>query len=126
MLSSAETARDAVMRTLVAMERLCLDADAAFVERRWADVAASIQTQAQLTEALRRLFADAPEAGPGNDAKVAQRIRGIMAFRDDQLRRMRAYNDEIRVRLDALGKLKALSRTVGRADRGGQLLDGQY
>ena len=126
MPSSAEPARDAVVRAIIALERSCLDAESAFVERRWADVEAAFDRQTALTGDLGKLFAAAPEASPANDAKVARRVRGILAYRDDQLRRMRAYRDDVGTRLRSIGKVNALSRTLGRRAARGHLLDGQY
>jgi hypothetical protein len=124
--SSAEAARDAVVRAIIALERSCLEAESAFVARRWPDVAAAFGRQTALTDDLRRLFAAAPETAPPNDAKVARRVRGILAYRDDQLRRMQDYRDGVAVRLRSIGKVNALSRTIGRRAAAGRLLDGQF
>jgi hypothetical protein len=124
--SSAEAARDAVVRAIIALERSCLDAESAFVERRWSDVEAAFGRQTALTGDLGHLFAAAPETAPANDAKVARRVHGILAYRDDQLRRMRAYHDDVAGRLRSIAKVKALSRSIGRRAAGGRLLDGQY
>jgi hypothetical protein len=118
--------RDEIVRAIIALERSCLEAESAFVERRWADVEAAFNRQTTLTAELDRLFGGAPEAAPSNDAKVAKRIRGILAYRDDQLRRMRAYRDDVALRLRSIGKVNALSRSIGRRVAGGRLVDGQY
>ena len=125
MPSSADPARDAAVAVLVAIERSCLDAEAAFVERRWPDVATSLQRQETLTGELRELFAHAPHVAPDRDDKIAQRVRGILAYRDDQLRRMTAYNAEIERRLDSIGKVRKFSRTIGSGARP-TFFDGQY
>jgi hypothetical protein len=125
-LSSAEAARDAVVRAIIALERSCLDAESAFVERRWPDVEAAFGRQSALTADLSRLFAAAPETAPANDAKVARRVSGILAYRDDQLRRMRAYRDDVTTRLRSIGKVNALSRTLGRRAARSHVLDGQF
>ena len=126
MHSSAETARDQVARTIVALERSCLDAESALVERRWPDIDAAFKSQAALTDELTQLFAAAPETAPASDAKVAQRVRGILAYREDQLRRMRAYHDDVATRLHSIGKVNALSRSIGRGGPEARLLDLQY
>jgi hypothetical protein len=123
---SIEPARDAVVRAIIALERSCLEAESAFVGRRWRDVGAAFARQTALTDDLRRLFAAAPETAPANDAKVARRVRGILAYRDDQLRRMLAYRDSIGERLQSIRKVNALSRTIGRRRLAGRLLDGQF
>jgi hypothetical protein len=112
--SSAEAPRDAVVRAIIELERSCLDADAALVERRWDGVAAALARQGALSAELGRLFAAEPQTAPAHDARVAQRLRGVLTYREDQLARLQAYRDEMGRRLQAVGKLRALSRTVGR------------
>jgi hypothetical protein len=112
--SSAETPREAVVRTILELERACLDADAALVERRWADVRAAFALQSTLTGELGALFAANPELAPAQDEKVARRILGVLRYRDDQLRRLTAYRDEVGRRLRAIGSVRALSRSIGK------------
>lgn len=126
MPSSADRPLDEVARTIVALERSCLDADAALVERRWPDVDEAFRAQAALTAALARLFVGAPETSPQNDPKVAQRLRGVLAYREDQLRRLRAYHDEVGARLDAIGKMNAFARSFGKQRTSASLYDGKY
>jgi hypothetical protein len=124
--SRADAGRDGVARTIVALERSCLDADAAIVERRWDDVGAALRAQAALTEELAALFDAAPHAAPDNDAKVATRVRGILAYRDDQLRRLRAYHAEVGTRLNSIGRVNAFARSLGKSAHSARVLDGQY
>jgi hypothetical protein len=124
--SPADAAREDVARTIVAIERACLDADAAIVEHRWDDVGAAFRTQAALTQELAVLFAGAPGAAPEHDAKVAQRVRGVLAFRDDQLRRLRAYHAEVGTRLHSIGRVNAFARSLGKRMSSARVLDGQY
>jgi hypothetical protein len=125
MPSSAEGAREAAVALLVAIERSCLDLEAAFVERRWAEANASLVRQHALTAELGRLFARAPETAPERDDKIAQRVRGILTYRDDQLRRVTAYNDEVSRRLQSIGRVRRFSRSIG-SGAAARLLDGQY
>ena len=122
MPSPADAARDGVARTIVALERSCLDADAAIVERRWDDVGAALRAQAALTEELAALF----DAAPVDDAKVQQRVRGIIAYRDDQLRRLQGYHAEVGTRLQSIGRVNAFARSLGKRANAARLLDGQY
>lgn len=126
MSSPAETARDAVVRTIIALERSCIDADAALVERRWPELDAALRAQAALEVELRALFDAAPESAPAADAKVGQRIRGVLAYRNEQLRRLRAYHSDVALRLSSIGKVNALSRSLGKRVTGARLLDAQY
>ncbi|MEA2688833.1 MAG: hypothetical protein QOJ39_77 [Candidatus Eremiobacteraeota bacterium] len=126
MPSSADAALDAVVETIIALERSCLDADGALVERRWTDLDAAFSAQTALTERLARLFASTPHTAPASDAKVARRVRGILAYRDDQLRRLRAHRDEVGTRLSSIGKVNAFSRSFGKPAQAAHLLDGQF
>jgi hypothetical protein len=123
---SADRARDEVVRIIIALERSCLDTDAAIVERRWDDVGVAFRNQAALTGQLAARFDAAPHAAPGADAKVAQRVRGIVAYRDDQLRRLQGYRAEVGTRLDSIGRVNAFARTLGKRVNSARLLDGQY
>ena len=125
MPSSAETARDAVVASIIALERSCLVAESALAERRWHDVDAAFGEQTRLTAELARLFAAAPESAPANDAKVAQRVDGILAYRAGQLDRLQTYHAEIGGRLESIGKVRAFSRSIGKHDRSGSLYDTQ-
>ncbi len=126
MHSSAEPALDAVVRTIIALERSCLVAEAALVERRWPDLDAAFAAQAILTGELARLFDAAPHTAPPDDAKVAQRVRGILAYRADQLRRLQSFRAEVGTRLESIGKVNAFSRSIGRRANSASVLDGQY
>ena len=123
MSSSAETVHQEVVGTILALERACLEADAALTEHRWKDVRSAFATQEELTRSLGELFVRAPEASPNADQKVAQRIRGVLVYRDDQLRRLTAYRDEVARRLNAIGKLRELSRSIGKPPGTATFLD---
>ena len=123
---SDETARESVVRTILELERTCLEADAALGECRWSDVEASFRAQAELTGRLAALFERAPETAPANDLKVAARMNGILSYREDQLQRMASFRDEVGARLSAIGKVNAFSRSFGKRPGPAQLLDGQY
>ncbi|MDB5092901.1 MAG: hypothetical protein JWO85_1002 [Candidatus Eremiobacteraeota bacterium] len=126
MPSSAETAREAVIRILLALERSCLDAEAALGEQRWPDVEAALGAQAGLTGDLAAVFEAAPEFAPERDQKVAERVRGILSYREDQLHRLQAYNAEIGARLQSIGRMNNMSRSIGRRNPAGRVFDGQY
>ena len=123
MPSSADAARGEVVRTIIALEKRCLDADAALVEHRWGDVAAAFRSQSELTDRLAELFAGMPESAPANDHRVAERLHGVVAFREAQLRRLCAYRDEIGRRLSSIGKVRALSRSIGTATAQASFVD---
>jgi hypothetical protein len=126
MPSSAETAREAVVRILLALERSCLDVDAALVERRWPEVESALAAQAGLTDDLGALFEAAPELAPEREEKIAARVRGILSYRADQLHRLQAFNAEVGTSLQSIGRMNNMSRSLGRRDPAGKVLDGQY
>lgn len=111
---SADTKAE-IVEAILALERSCLEADTAFLERRWADVGVALGTQSALTDRLASLFEAAPELAPANEPRVRKRLLGVLAFRDDQLRRMRAYNEQVGERLRSIAKMRAYSRTIGTA-----------
>ncbi|HYZ15042.1 MAG TPA: hypothetical protein VE591_01525 [Candidatus Acidoferrum sp.] len=112
-MSSSGDPREVVVATILALERACLDADAALVERRWHDVTEALAVQRRLTAELGELFARTPQLSPAQDERVAKRLRGVLAFRDEQLRRLHALRDEIGRRLETIGRARAFSRSVG-------------
>lgn len=122
-MSADVAAHEAAAEVVIALERSCLEAEGALVERRWPDVERAFAVQAALTDALKRVFAAAPQTAPENDDKVARRMRGILAYRDDQLRRLRAYHAEIEERLRSIGKVRAFSRSIGKRERAGEMYD---
>jgi hypothetical protein len=126
MPSSAETAREAVVRVLLALERSCLDVDAALAERRWPEIESALAAQAGLTGDLGALFEAAPELTPERDEKIAARMHGILSYRDDQLHRLQAFNAEVGTNLQSIGRMNSMSRSIGREDSAGKVLDGQY
>jgi hypothetical protein len=124
--SSVDEARSAVAHAIVALERACLDADAALVDRRWSDVRAAFDAQVELTGELAQLFATTPAVSPANDAKVAARVNGVYAYREGQLERLSAYRDDVLERLSTINKMKAFARAVGRRIPRMGVVDGQY
>ena len=124
--SFADDPRERVVRVIIALERSCLGAEAAFVERRWPDVDAAFREQAALSDELRSLFEEFPETAGANDARVDQRLRGILRYRDEQLGRLIAYRDDVATRLSSIGKVNAFSRSLGKRAPGARLLDSTY
>ena len=51
---------------------------------------------------------------------------GILAYRDDQLRRLRAYHAEVGTRLNSIGRVNAFARSLGKSAHTARVLDGQY
>jgi hypothetical protein len=118
--------RAEIVETILALERSCLDADAALVERRWADFGTAMSAQSSLTDRLAALFDAAPRHAPDNDARVRKRLEGILAYRDDQLRRLRAYHEHVGERLRSIAKVRAFSRAVGAAPVPARILNVEH
>jgi hypothetical protein len=110
---SAETQAE-IVETILALERSCLSADAALVERRWDDMRTAVSEQSRLTARLAALFAEAPEWGRANP-RVQKRLTGVLAYREDQLRRLCAYRDDVAGRLRSASKMRAFRLGVGTA-----------
>ena len=128
MPSSAEdraAAQQAVVETIIALERSCLGADAAIVERRWNDLDTVFADQQALTDRLAVLFTAAPEAAPEQDARVMKRLRGVLTYRDDQLRRLRAYHEGVAERLRSIERMRRFSRSIGTHVVPARVLDAQ-
>lgn len=121
----ADAAQQAVVETIIALERSCLGADAAIVERRWDDLDAAFAEQQGLTDRLAALFAAAPETAPERDPRVMKRLRGVLAFRDDQLRRIRAYHEGVAERLRSIERMRRFSRSIGTQVVSARVLDQQ-
>ena len=124
-MSSSADARAEVVTTILALERACLDAEAALVERRAPGVDEALAAQSALTERLRALFARTPAVAPGSDPQIAARLRGVIAYRDDQLRRLQSYRDELGRRLESIGKVRAFARTLGTREPSATYFDTQ-
>ncbi|MGD0050819.1 MAG: hypothetical protein ABSD03_03225 [Vulcanimicrobiaceae bacterium] len=115
-----------MVRTILALERSCLDAESALVERRWRDVDVAFAAQRRLTEELAALFVATPESAPLADAKVAQRLRGVLAYREDQMRRLRAYHQNVGERLRSIGKVRQFARAIGKRLPISHVLNAKY
>jgi hypothetical protein len=126
MPSSADSSRAAVVATVLALERACLDAEAALIERRWRDVDRAFGEQRRLTGELAALFLAAPETAPSADAKVAQRLRGILGYREEQMRRLRAYRDDVAGRLQSIGKVRRFSKAIGKIRPVSHVVNAQF
>jgi hypothetical protein len=126
MPSSAEPARSVVVRTIIALERACLEAEEALVERRWRDVRKAFAAQRKLTDELTALFAAAPDVAPAADAKVAQRLRGVYAYRQEQMGRLESYRNSVGERLRTIGKMRELSRAVGKRPTTSHVVNDHY
>ena len=128
MPSSAEeqgAAQQAVVESIIALERSCLAADAAIVERRWSDLDVVFADQQALTDRLVAIFFAVPEVSPERDARVMTRLRGVLAYRDDQLRRLRAYHEGVTERLRSLERMRRFSRSIGTHVAPARVLDAQ-
>ena len=100
----ARASRDAI----VALERSCLDAEAALVERRWTDVDARVSSagRADRTSST-RLFAAAPETAPANDAQGrAARARDPRVSRRSAARGCARITPSVATRLRSIGKVQ--------------------
>ncbi|HTJ27767.1 MAG TPA: hypothetical protein VMA36_16545 [Candidatus Limnocylindria bacterium] len=118
--------RAEIVEAILAFERSCLAADAALVERRWPDFRAALASQRQLTGRLAELFAATPQFAPDGDPRVRQRLLGVFKYREDQLRRLRAYHEQVGTRLSTLAKMRAFRRSIGTAPVPARILNAHH
>jgi hypothetical protein len=114
-----------IVDAILAFERSCLEADAALVERRWSDFGAALGAQSALTDQLAALFEAIPEHAPANDPRVGKRLQGVFAYREDQLRRLQAYHEQVGERLRTIAKMRSFSRTIGSAPVAARILNAE-
>ncbi len=124
-MPSSADGRQRAVETILALERACVEAEAALVERRWDAFGAALRTQSALTATLHELFRALPEIAPRRDERVMKRLRGILAYRADQLDRLRAYHAHVGERLRAIGRVRAIGRTLGKPAVRARVLDTQ-
>ena len=108
MQPSADPARgalEAVAAEVNALERLCLDIDAAVTARDWARLDAAIAGSRKAMHAFENAMAIAiPYRDEAFDRAVFARLQQIYAYRHERLEAVQAYHDEIGDRLRQLSR----------------------
>ena len=72
MPSSADTAYDAIVAAVIALERSCLEADAALAERRWPDLESALRVLATWRGRRLALLGDMFELGVASQSEHAR------------------------------------------------------
>jgi hypothetical protein len=106
---------------IVALERECLTVDRAIAERKWPVCEASWRAQRLLTHELDISLSEntlTPEEG----AAVKRRLDRLTKYRDEQLKRLKAFNEKCAARLTNISRFRSFSKNVSR-ERSSSLLD---
>jgi hypothetical protein len=106
---------------IVALERECLKVDGAIAKRQWDVCEQSWRAQRLLTHELDIAMHEKP-LEPADDAKMKKRIARLTAYREGQLKRLKAFNEACATRLANMGKFKAFAKNVA-GERRSSLLD---
>ncbi len=124
--NAGREAIDAVAREINALSAMCEEIDAGLKAHDWARMDTAIADSRRITHALEEAMA---EAGPYRDdrfdAAVFQRLQEIYSFRDDRLRTLTQFHEELGERLRQLSRWKGYARSIGssEAPRGLSALD---
>jgi hypothetical protein len=106
---------------LVALERECLTVDGAITQRAWDACEASWRRQRRLTHELDISLREHPPT-PEESAAIKRRIDRLTAYRDGQIKRLKAFNEACAKRLTTIGRYRKFSKNVN-FERRSSLLD---
>jgi hypothetical protein len=113
-LADASAARDAVVREIVELERLCGELERSLVAGDWNAVGNVLRSSRRTTHAfLNAMEAAAPQRDAAFDRLVNRRMRRVFDVREDQLERLRAFNGDIGARLTTISRWKAYAGAMG-------------
>jgi hypothetical protein len=100
-----------IIETLAQFDASVAEADAALIARDWPQVDASLNTQHRLTHALANALEETRDARPqAFTDELNRRIRLISERRDDQLRRLMAFNHLVKQRLMVISRTREMRR----------------
>ena len=106
---------------IVALERECLKVDTAIAQRMWDVCEASWRAQRLLTHELDIAMREQPST-PEEYAAVKKRVGRLAAYREAQLKRLKAFNDACATRLSNMGRFRSFTKTIEK-ERRSSLLD---
>jgi len=112
-----------IIKTITDFEASVAEADAALAARDWPRIDALLARQHRLTHGLANLLEEtAAERPPSFTDEVFRRIKRIFDQRDDQLRRLVAFNHLVKERLVIVSRSRELYR-VTQGEKRPRLLD---
>jgi hypothetical protein len=100
---------------LAELEEQCAQAEVALRGRKWKELEQSFFDQRRIRQAIVNELA-AAECDVRTLPDVFERIQAIFTFREDQLRRLKAYQTEVSRRLQLTRKWKDAARSARHAN----------
>lgn len=102
---------------IVALERLCKVMESRLVARDWDGLTQAIADSRRLTHGMQNAMEDASVARDALfDEQVFTRLRRVYAIRDEQMARLRHYQESIGERLRTFAKWKNFARSISARD----------
>jgi hypothetical protein len=106
--------RAAVDREIAALEDQCAEIERALTAKDWDAFAAVMADARRVTHALENAMeAAAPARDAAYDASVYERARRVHAIRENQVARLRTYNEAVAEKLGQIAQLKRFAKNVG-------------
>ncbi len=106
--------RLAVERELAALEEECARTERALGSNDWEAFAAVMADARRVTHALQNAMDDAaPVRDEAFDAAIFDRARRIYAIRENQVARLKTYNEQVGEKLAQIAKLRRFAKNVG-------------
>ncbi len=111
-MPSADPRAAEIIKVVADFEASVDGAEVALVARDWVSVEAALSDQHRLTHALANLLEATQACRPAAfSEEVDRRMAGISERRDDQLRRLIAFNHLVTSRLSMMARARHLRRT---------------
>jgi nitrogen-specific signal transduction histidine kinase len=102
------------------LEELCSEAERVLVARDWDALMSTLADQRRIIQALTNMVAaTAGQRTEEFDRAANKRVRRILAFRENQLKRLETFRDSVRGRLQLISKAKQVGRYHTAAPRPG-------
>lgn len=115
-LDSTEVLLHAVRDQIDALELLCAAIERAMMGGQWEDLGTALADSRRVQHALENAMHDARDVRSESfDAEAFQRLRRIFAVRENQMVRLRQYQDTVSDRLAAIARFKSAARRIGSA-----------
>jgi hypothetical protein len=105
---------DTITPLIQELEQLCSQAEQELVALRWGHLVMTLADQRRLLAALtNEVHATVGIRSPKYNAQLRHRVARIYAVRDNQLKRLVSFRDNVRNRLTTIAKVKQMRRTFG-------------
>lgn len=106
--------RASVEREVEALEGLCAEIERALMGRDWDAFAVAMADSRRVTHAMQNAMdAAAPVRDAAFDEAIFGRARRVHAIRENQLKRLRTYNEAVAEKLGQIGNLKRFAKNIG-------------